>query len=52
MRQALKIALKCLKSQNRACMFLTITSIHDVHAHGIITVWNLKIIEHKHILST
>lgn len=33
-------------------MFLTKTSIHDVHTHDIIMVWNLKIIEHKHILST
>lgn len=51
-RPTLKIAKKCLKSQIKACLFLTITSIHDVHTHGIILVWNLKIIEHKHILST
>ena len=51
-RLCLEIAKKCLKSQIKECMFLTIKSIHDVHTHGIILVWNLKIIEHKHILST
>lgn len=48
----IKIAKKCLKSQNRVNVFLTITTIHDVRAYDIIVVWNLKIIEHKHILST
>lgn len=50
-RLCLKIAKKYLKSQIKAYVFLTITSIHDVITHGIIMVWNLKIIEHKHILS-
>lgn len=37
-RLTLKIAKKCLKSQIKAYVFLTITSIHDVHTHGIILV--------------